>query len=110
MSNGYYNNSKRVMIDGVPCKVASWVGELGNDKEFLAATRPAHLKFKKAYYEGGIRMIVGGIPVRMSAHIKGWKASTKAMLLKGSSTSKEQDEIKAQMEILFPAEELQRAA
>ena len=67
----YYKGGKRVMRDGAPCEVASWVGELGNDKEFIEATRP-RTEYKKAYYEGGYRMIFDGVPCRLSAHVKDW--------------------------------------
>ncbi len=100
----YYKGGKKLIIDGVPCKVASWVGELGNDREFLEATRPRSGQYKKAYYDGGLRVIVDGIPCRVSAHVKEWSRWMKAALLKGTrSTEKEAQEIEAQMEILFPA-------
>lgn len=100
MSKSYYEGGKRGQLDGVPIWRPSWFGELGNDREFIEATKP-RTAFKAAYYDGGHRMVVAGIPVRLSAYVKGWRPATKAMLLKGSQTPKEQEEIKAQLAILF---------
>jgi hypothetical protein len=101
MSKDYYKGGKRVSIDGVPCKVASWVGQLGNDKEFREATKPRGVS--PAYYEGGYRLVLGGIPTRLAPHVKGWKAANKAKLYQGSADSKEQREVEDQATILFPS-------
>lgn len=103
MKSNYYSGGNRAVIDGVPTKVASWVGELGNDAEYREAIKPR--EHKGAYYQGGLRLILGGIPTRLSANVKGWKAGNKAALYKGSQTAQEAAALKAQVAILFPYRE-----
>ena len=102
MSANYYDGGKRVMRDGAPCKVASWVGELGNDKEFIEATRP-RTEYKKAYYEGGYRMIFDGVPCRMSAHVADWAPWMRRALNRGADNRKDAAETERQWFILCPA-------
>ncbi len=102
MRNDYYSNGKRGMEGGVPVWRPSWWNELGNDKEFIEATRP-RTSFKQSYYENGHRMIVDGIPVRVAAYVKGWAPWMKRALFKGTGGSKEAAEIEAQLPRLFPS-------
>ena len=40
--------------------------------------------YAEAYYEGGFRMVIDGVPIRMAAHVKNWKATNRAALCQGS--------------------------
>lgn len=96
----WYYGSKTVMLDGAPCVVASFIGELGHDREYYEATKP-RTAFKAAYYKGGYRMLRDGIPVRMAAYVADWAPWMRRALLRGSETHKENLELKKQMKILF---------
>lgn len=58
--------------------------------------------YKKAYYEGGFRMVIDGCPIRVAAHVKDWPARAKAMLGRGSQTRQEEKDLEWQIERLFP--------
>lgn len=79
--NTYYSTGKKGSLDGVPVWRPKWWGELGNDAEFREATKPRG--FKGAYYAGGYRLTIDGVPIRLAAHVKGWKPGNKAALCKG---------------------------
>lgn len=74
---------KRVEINGAPCRVPEWFGEVGKGPELTEAERPRG--FKAAYYVGGHRMVIEGAPVRMAEHVKKWKAANKAGVYKSVS-------------------------
>ncbi len=99
----YYTCAKRILIGGVPCKVAPWVGELGNDSEYREAVRPRD-EYKATYYEGGFRVVRDGIPCRMAGYVADWSPWMKRALLKGTAGSKESEETKRQMARLAKAE------
>lgn len=37
----------------------------------------------KPFYEGGYRQIIGGVPVRLALHVKGWRGANKRGLAGG---------------------------
>ena len=80
----YYKNGKCGQLDGAPIWRPKWWGTLGNDKEFVEATKP-RTAFKTAYYEGGHRMVFDGVPIRVAAHVKDWAPWMKRALGKGTS-------------------------
>lgn len=69
-----------------PCK------PLGEPKWPAPPTR----SYNKAYYEGGYRMVIDGVPIRLAAHVKSWPARAKAALGKGTLGYKEQQELERQ--------------
>lgn len=92
----YYANGKRGEMDGVPIWRPKWWGELGNDPEFIEATKP-RTAFKAAYYAGGHRMMRGGVPCRVAAQVADWAPWMKrAIAREGLGTRKELAEAKAQ--------------
>lgn len=96
---GYYTGHKRILIGNVPCRVAPWVGELGNDAEYQEAVRPRDT-FKAAYYTGGYRITKDGIPCRLAAYVADWSPRMKSTLLKGTAKRRESDEITRQAKAL----------
>lgn len=95
----YYTGGKRISFDGVPCKVPTWYGQLGNDAEYREATKPRDT-FKAGYYEGGHRLTIGGVPTRLAGHVKDWPTRLRSVLGKGTAARKEQDELKRQARAL----------
>ncbi len=75
------------------------------DRSLGPVTWPV-LEFKrgwnKAYYEGGYRMVIGGEPIRVAAHVASWSARARAMLGGGTAGSKETEKLGKQMDKLFP--------
>lgn len=100
MSKSYYASGKRGMEGGVPVWRPAWWDELGNDAEYKEAVRP-RTAFKAPYYADGHRMIINGIPTRVSAHVKDWAPWMRRVLYKGSATGKENAELKIQIKMLF---------
>ena len=98
----YYANGKHGTEGGIPIWRPKWYGELGNDAEYREAIKP-RTAFKAAYYQGGHRMSVDGIPVRVAAYVKDWSAWMKRAIGSGAESAKEMQERERQMEILFPA-------
>lgn len=98
----YYAGGKRGSEGGVPIWRPKWWGELGNDKEFREATKP-RTAFKAAYYEGGHRMTIDGIPVRVAAYVKDWAPWMKRAICSGIENAKEARETERQIAILFPS-------
>lgn len=96
----YYSDGKRGSEGGIPIWRPKWYGELGNDAEFREATKP-RTALKAPYYEGGHRMTIDGVPIRLASHVKGWRAANKAKLCQGAMTSKEQNEVVTQVAKLF---------
>lgn len=82
----YYSTGKRGTEGGIPIWHPKWYGELGNDAEFREATKP-RTAFKAPYYEGGYRLTIDGVPIRLAPHVKGWKPCNKAALCKGTGNS-----------------------
>lgn len=80
-ANYYGEGFKRVQVLGAPCRVPEWYGEAGNGPELVEALKPRG--FKAAYYEGGHRMVIAGVAIRVAAHVKKWKAGNKAALGQG---------------------------
>lgn len=77
----YYSHGKRAWDNGVPVWRPKWWNQLGNDAECREATKPRGVKL--SYYEGGHRMVIGGVPIRVAAHVKGWKPGNRAALCQG---------------------------
>lgn len=99
MSTSYYSDGKRVSIDGVPCKVPAWWGQLGNDAEYREATKP-RTAFKASYYQGGTRLTIGGVPTRLAGYVKDWSPRLKSALGKGTISRKESDDLDRQARAL----------
>lgn len=56
--------------------------------------------YKRAYYKGGHRMVIDGVPIRVAAHVKTWSARARACLGKGTAGWKEQQELDRQARAL----------
>jgi hypothetical protein len=80
--------------------VPKWYGELGNDKEYCEAVKP-RTAFKSKYYEGGHRMVIDGVPVRVAAHVKSWSPWMKRAIGRGTPSWRDNEETARQMKILF---------
>lgn len=102
MTKDYYSSGKRAVINGAPCWVPAWWGELGNDAEYREATKP-RTAYKTRYYAGGHRIMVDGVPIRVVEHVKTWSPWMKKAIGKGSITPREDLEVKAQTAKLFPS-------
>lgn len=95
----YYANGKRGSEDGIPIWRPKWYGQLGNDAEYREATKP-RTAFKAAYYEGGHRLTIGGVPIRLAGHVKDWPARAKSVLGKGTAGYREQKALEVQCRAL----------
>ncbi len=66
----YYKNGQRVLIGGVPCKVAKWVTPrmLAVMRDGVAVPKDKEEKPKPVarYYESGKRVVFGGVPCRVA--------------------------------------------
>jgi hypothetical protein len=96
----YYAGGKKGSLDGVPIWRPKWYGELGNDAEYRDAIKPRG--FKASYYDGGHRLTIGGVPIRLAGHVKDWPARAKRALGKGSETYKEARAIEEQWAQMCP--------
>lgn len=97
--SSYYKNGKHGTEGGIPIWRPKWYGELGNDAEYRDAIKPR--EFKGAYYQGGLRLILGGVPTRVAPVVKRFKAGNKAALYRGSATRKETEAVEAEAKILL---------
>lgn len=95
----YYTGFKKIRLDGVPCRVAPWHGELGNDPEALEAIRP-RTSFKAAYYEGGYRLMRDGVACRLAGHVAALSPRARAMLHLKTAGGKEDRELERQAKAL----------
>lgn len=75
-TKAYYEGGKRVSIGGVPQKMASWYGELGNDPEYRASRVRITPQSVKRYYATGIRRVINGVPYRLASKPITLKTST----------------------------------
>lgn len=82
MSRDYYSTGKRGTLDGVPIWRPKWFGDLGNDPEFIEATKPRDA-YKAAYYAGGYRTVKDGIPCRLAGYVADWAPWMRRALFRG---------------------------
>ena len=94
----YYSNGKRGTLNDVPIWRPKWYGTLGNDPEFIEATKP-RTAFKQAYYDGGFRMIKDGIPCRLAGYVANWAPWMRRALFCGY-TSYHDKEVERQAKLL----------
>lgn len=80
---------------------AFWKHYKRNDNGVPLPRHPSSSYFKP-YYDGGHRMVIDGVPIRVAAHVADWTARARGMLGRGSQTAKEAAAIEAQMPKLFP--------
>jgi hypothetical protein len=100
MTAAYYANGKRGTMDGCPIWRPAWWGTLGNDAEFREATKP-RTAFKAAYYKGGHRLTIDGAPCRVAGNVANWAPWMRRALGRGTMTTREENECKAQITILL---------
>jgi hypothetical protein len=105
-----------VYVGGKPHRWNGYHWTMGDDAEFIEATKPRG--FAPAYYEGGFRMVIGGAPIRMAAHVKDWSPWMKRALGRGTQVDglgdayewKADHELRRQLDLLFPGAEARREA